>query len=201
MSAEVRARLFEPFFTTKGPGKGTGLGLATAYGIIKQSGGHIWVYSEPGRGSVFKVYLPRVQAPNVAEAASIRPAAAEGRGESVLLLEDDERVRATVERLLAGRGYQVAAAASLDDAIGRIEGGARFHLLVSDVVMPGASGPVAAARLVERCPGMRVLFMSGFSDQAVVSAGLLLEGAEFIQKPFLPEALAAKVREILDRRD
>ena len=200
MDAETRSHIFEPFFTTKEQGKGTGLGLATVYGIVKQSGGYVWVYSEPGRGATFKIYLPRVDAPADARAtAPAEPPVAGGR-ETVLLAEDDPSVRAIVSDVLAQKGYRVLRAndgqAALEMA--RAQSG-RIHLLVTDIVMPGMTGrDLAEALSVER-PGLRVLYMSGYTDDAVVRHGVLEEGVPYLQKPFSPRTLASKVREVLDR--
>src|SRR5579883_780252 len=200
MSAAVRAKIFEPFFTTKGPGKGTGLGLATVYGIVKQSGGHVSVYSEVGIGTTFKVYLPRTeQAGEGAKPNSaLRPPP---RGtETVLVVEDDAAVRALTRHILQHAGYAVLEAAGGDEAL-RVATGhtGRIHLLVTDVVMPGLGGRAAAERLAERHHGLRVLFVSGYTDDAVVRHGVLHDRVNFLQKPFTPAALAWKVREVLDQ--
>jgi len=200
MDAETRSHIFEPFFTTKEQGKGTGLGLATVYGIVKQSGGYVWVYSEPGRGATFKIYLPRVEAPADAVAAvTPEPPVAGGR-ETVLLAEDDPSVRAIVADVLTQKGYRVLRAndgqAALEMA--RAQAGA-IHLLVTDIVMPGMTGRELAEALRAERPGVRVLYMSGYTDDAVVRHGVLEEGVPYLQKPFAPRTLASKVREVLDR--
>jgi two-component system cell cycle sensor histidine kinase/response regulator CckA len=199
MDAATQARVFEPFFTTKPKGQGTGLGLATAYGIVKQSGGYIWVYSEPGRGTTFKVYLPRVDAP--AERVSPDPdSTASLRGsEAILLVEDQEEVRKLVRRMLESRGYHVLAAASGHDAL-RLTGqhAGTIDLLVTDVVMPGMSGREVALLLAPARPHMKVLYLSGYTDESIVRHGMLEPGIAFLQKPFTAEALARKVREVLD---
>ncbi|MGE0397008.1 MAG: PAS domain S-box protein [Kofleriaceae bacterium] len=198
MDADVRARIFEPFFTTKEKGKGTGLGLSTVYGIVKQSGGYITVYSEPNVGSTFKVYLPRVDEPPDAplprEASAARPAT-----ETVLVLEDEDMVRSAVLRILKSRGYRVIEARTPDEArrACEIHPGA-IDLLLSDVVLPDVSGPDIAKDLVTIRPKLKVVFMSGFTDHAIVRQGLLEPGVHFIQKPFAPALLANKVRAALD---
>jgi CheY-like chemotaxis protein len=198
MDPETVTHLFEPFFTTKAPGKGTGLGLATAYGIVKQSGGAISVYSEPGRGTTVKIYLPSAEAKLAAEAAEQEPAAALRGSETILVLEDEARVRKLVCEVLAGRGYHVLEAVRGEEAIRMAkEHKGRIHLLLADVVMPEMSGPQALEQIRTRHPNMKVLFMSGYTDEAMVHHGILDSGVPFLQKPFLPETLARKVREVL----
>jgi len=201
MSAETAAHIFEPFFTTKGGTKGTGLGLATVYGIVKQSGGYIWVYSEPGQGTSFKVYLPRVtEAPQPAPTTPTRAAALMG-SETLLLVEDDEMVRNLARRMLEARGYTVLSASRGEDALGVVERhDGPIDLLVTDVVMPGMSGRSVAQRLLELRPGLKVLYLSGYTDDAIVRHGMLEPGIAFLQKPFSADALARKVREVLDAR-
>jgi PAS domain S-box-containing protein len=200
MSAETRSHIFEPFFTTKEVGKGTGLGLATVYGIVKQSGGHVWVYSEPERGATFKIYLPQVdELPEPASPASPVEPAAGGR-ETVLLAEDDSSVRAVVSDVLTQKGYRVLRAPDGQSALemARAQPG-EIHLLVTDLVMPGMTGRELAEALKAQRPGVRVLYMSGYTDDAVVRHGVLAQGLPYLQKPFTPAALAHKVRELLDR--
>jgi CheY-like chemotaxis protein len=200
MDEATRARLFEPFFTTKEPGKGTGLGLSTAYGIVRQSGGHIWVYSEPGQGSSFKICLPLVADEPEREVARPEPAGDAARGaEVVLLVEDAPRVREVVREILEMSGYAVLEARDGAEALeisARHPG--RIHLMVTDVVMPQMSGRELAVQMASLRPDVRVLFMSGYTDSAIVRHGVLDPGTAFISKPFTPDALAAKVREVLD---
>ena len=198
MDPETVTHLFEPFFTTKAPGKGTGLGLATAYGIVKQSGGAISVYSEPGVGTTVKIYLPSAAAKPAAEPAEQAPASALRGSETILVLEDEARVRKLICEVLAARGYHVLEAVRGEQAIRLAqEHRGRIHLLLADVVMPEMSGPQALEQIRARHPNMKVLFMSGYTDEAMVHHGILDSGAPFLQKPFLPEALARKVREVL----
>ncbi len=198
MDSETITHLFEPFFTTKAPGKGTGLGLATAYGIVKQSGGAIAVYSEPGRGTTVKIYLPSAEAKGGTEAKEPQSAAAARGSETILVLEDEARVRKLVCEVLATRGYRVLEAVRGEEAIRMVHAHkGRFDLLLAEVVLPEMSGPVALEPIRARYPQINVLFMSGYTDEAMVHHGILGSGAPFLQKPFLPEALARKVREVL----
>ncbi len=199
MTPEVQAHIFEPFFTTKDPGRGTGLGLSTVYGVVSQSGGSIWVEdSRPGAGTTFRVLLPRVAAP-AERADDDPPHDAGGRGELVLLVEDEDLVRGFVERALADRGYRVVASAAPRDALALAERAAEpAALLLTDVVMPGMNGRELAQRLGNRWPGLRVLYMSGYTAGSVATLGILEPGLAFLQKPFRPEELGARVREVLD---
>ncbi len=199
MDAEIQARIFEPFFTTKEHGKGTGLGLATVYGIVKQSGGHIWVYSEPGRGTTFKIYLPRAEDDGERPAPAASTAGPAGGSETVLLVEDEEGVRTLASRVLAAAGYTVLEARDAGEAlaINRRHDGP-VALLLTDLVMPGASGTDLAARLAAERPDLKVLYMSGYTGDATVRHQILQPHTAFLEKPFTPAALARKVRDVLD---
>jgi two-component system cell cycle sensor histidine kinase/response regulator CckA len=198
MEASTLSHLFEPFFTTKEPGKGTGLGLATVFGIVKQSGGHINVYSEPGRGSTFKVYLPRVDATGES-ALPLDSEPAPGGHETVLLVEDEEALRGLIREMLEGASYTVLEAGCPKDALAMTashEG--PIHLLLTDVIQPGMSGAALAARMKELRPETRVLYMSGYTDEAIGHHGVLEPGTNFLQKPFTSDTLLRKVRDVLD---
>jgi PAS domain S-box-containing protein len=198
MEPATQARLFEPFFTTKGPGKGTGLGLSTVYGIVKQSGGHIWVYSEIGQGTTFKVYLPRIDAPADIMPRSPQEAAKRGT-ETILVVEDADLLRALARRVLEGFGYTVLTAHGGQEALAMAEAHpGPVHLLLTDVVMPEMGGAELAKRLAARRAEILVLYMSGYTDDAIVRQGVLDEGVAFIQKPFTAESLVRRVREVLD---
>ncbi|HEX8850621.1 MAG TPA: ATP-binding protein [Gemmatimonadaceae bacterium] len=202
----TRTRIFEPFFTTKEPGKGTGLGLSTVYGIVKQSGGYIWVYSEPDAGTTFKIYLPRVAAeagerPERAIASGIDDAGVAAASETILLVEDDEAVRGVSRRILMQQGYTVLEASNGVEALRLCEQTARpIDLIVSDMVMPEMNGPELARQVRERHPGTALLFMSGYTRDAALRQSFLEPGTAFIEKPFTPLALARRVREVLDSR-
>ncbi|MBN9519738.1 response regulator [bacterium] len=198
MPPEVQARLFEPFFTTKKPGAGTGLGLAMVYGIVKQAGGHLDVYSEVGVGTAFKVYLPAVVGP--AAAGPPAPVAVRGGTEAVLLVEDQEDVQQFARLALQSYGYTVLTAADGAEALRVLDAHPAVDVLVSDVVMPGMSGPEVAAALRARDPRVGVLFTSGYSDDAIDRHGPVPADAAFLQKPYTPLALARTVRDVLDRR-
>jgi PAS domain S-box-containing protein len=198
MSPQVQTRLFEPFFTTKEPGKGTGLGLATCYGIITQHGGNIWVYSEVGHGTTIKVYLPR--ADESAETRTVADEAAYLLGtETVLLVEDEPAVRVLAARVLRNLGYVVLESTNGTEGLGVAQAHAgQIDLLLADVVMPEVGGKALSEQLTPQYSNMRVLFMSGYTDDAIVHHGQLDEGVAFLQKPFTPTALARKVRAVLD---
>lgn len=199
MDIEAQSHIFEPFFTTKQKGKGTGLGLSTVYGIVKQSGGNIWVYSELGKGTAFKIYLPRIE--EAAEKVATRPSLGEiaSGSETILLVEDEEMVRKLIGETLQMQGYQVLEAAGAGEALlisEKYEG--PIHLMVTDVVMPLMSGRELAIKLGPIRPATKVIYMSGYTEDTVVHHGVLEPGVDFIQKPFSPDALARKVREVLE---
>jgi PAS domain S-box-containing protein len=198
MDDAIRRHVFEPFFTTKDSGQGTGLGLSTVYGIVKQSGGSIWLYSEPGVGTAFKIYLPRVEA--LARKATPPRGAESTRGaETILIVEDEESVRKLVVRILEASGYEVLAASNGGEALLLLERRAQpVHLMLTDVVMPGMNGRELATRLATLHPRMKVLFTSGYTDDAIFRHGVLDEGTHFIGKPYAGADLTRKVREVLD---
>jgi CheY-like chemotaxis protein len=200
MDAATQAHIFEPFFTTKEKGKGTGLGLATVYGIVKQSGGYVWVYSEPGRGTSFKVYLPRIEEEHARVGREGQPDSQSiPRGtETILLVEDEKGVRELAREYLEMSGYSVIEA---EDGHTALELAAMhagpIQLLMTDVVMPGISGRELAVRVTKIRPGIKVLYMSGYTDQSVVHHGILETDAVLLQKPFTMVTLASKLRELL----
>jgi CheY-like chemotaxis protein len=199
MDAETQAHIFEPFYSTKESGRGTGLGLSTVYGIVKQSGGYIWVYSERGHGSTFKVYLPLVEEPVETGAERADMQATRGGSETILLVEDEEGVRDLTRTILDAEGYTVLVAENVAHAeeLAATNKG-EIHLLFTDMVMPGMSGRDLAQRITRRHPRMRVLFMSGYTDNVITQGGVLEAGVAFLQKPFTPRLVAQKVREVLD---
>jgi len=199
MTEEARAHVFEPFFTTKPAGQGTGLGLATVYGIVSQSGGHVWVYSERGRGTTFKIYLPRTGERPAARRDTPRPSGSARGTETVLVVEDDPRVREVTVRALRGAGYRVLEAGSGRAALEAAATAAPPpRLVVTDVVMPDMSGREVAETLQRRLPGLRFLYVSGYTQDTIVHHGVLDSGIEFLSKPFTPSALLSRVRELLD---
>jgi CheY-like chemotaxis protein len=199
MDAATKAKIFEPFFTTKEKGKGTGLGLAMVYGVVKQSGGYIDVESEPGVGTTFKIYLPRVEEEIAAEQAEEAVASALVGNETVLLVEDETSLRTLTRNLLEGCGYTVLDAREGNHALEISQQFAGpIHLLLTDVVMPGMNGRVLAKQLAEQRPEMKVVYMSGYTGQTIDARGSLDPGSIFLQKPFTREELARKVREGLE---
>jgi two-component system, cell cycle sensor histidine kinase and response regulator CckA len=202
MDAATQARIFEPFFTTKKEGKGTGLGLATVYGIVKQSGGYIWVYSEPGRGTTFRIYLPRAAEDATVVRPAPPPATTNLRGtETILVVEDDESLRRMAAEALQLFGFRVLQAPSAEDALTVIEQSNGIDLLLTDIVMPHMSGRELARQLATRRPDLKIIFMSGYAEQAAVRQGLIDPHQAFISKPFTPEALVRKLRSVLDGAD
>ncbi len=200
MTDEVKAHLFEPFFTTKGPGKGTGLGLATVYGIVKQHGGNIYAYSEPGKGTTFKIYLPAVRAEAERLPRRDDEGIIPGGTETVLVVEDEPLVRSMIMRTLREQGYRILEAANGNEALRLAEEyEGEIHLLLTDVVMPQMGGKELQERLAALRPGIRALFVSGYTDNAIAHRGILDPGVAFLQKPFTSAALARKVRQVLDR--
>ena len=200
MTPEVREHIFEPFFTTKKKGKGTGLGLSTVYGIVKQTGGNIWVYSEPGLGSTFNIYLPRMDESLEEMRKKVTKEELPGGGETILVVEDEEDVRRLAVRILERQGYTVLEASSGNDALVlSMERKEPIHMVLTDVVMPGMSGPQLADQLIHLHPKMKVLYMSGYTDNAVFHHGILKEGVNYIQKPFTINGLMKKMREVLDK--
>jgi two-component system, cell cycle sensor histidine kinase and response regulator CckA len=197
MDAKTRAHAFEPFFTTKPTGKGTGLGLATVYGIVDQSGGAITIQTALGHGTSVRIYLPAVAAPVEMRPVDPPPAITYGT-ESILLVEDNDAVRELAQRTLKARGYAVIEARNGDEAIDLVARGAHAHLLLTDVVMPGLSGPNLAARLLQQNPRLRVLYMSGFNEDSAAAHGTFWGGVPLLQKPFTPNQLAERVRTALD---
>jgi PAS domain S-box-containing protein len=198
MDAETQARVFDPFFTTKAQGEGTGLGLSTVYGIVTQSGGTVQLYSEPGHGSTFKVHLPRVQKAH-AHADAPCSVAPSGGSEKILVVEDEDAVRSLICSILQRQGYTVLRAKNGGEALLACERhSGTIDLMITDVIMPSMSGDDLAARLNTVRPEMKVIFMSGYTDSAIVHHGVLANGTAFLEKPFTPQAVARKVREVLD---
>ena len=200
MDAETRRRIFEPFFTTKEKGKGTGLGLATVYGMIKQTGGDIWVYSEPGRGSTFKLYFPRVAEPVSDSLEGETAPAKRAGGQTVLVVEDEPSVRDLTVRILQQLGYEILTASGGPEALELCQTyPGTIDLLLTDVVMPGMSGRQLADQLLLERPDIKVLFLSGYTENTVVHHGVLDAGVNFLPKPFSRESLARKLRDVLSK--
>jgi CheY-like chemotaxis protein len=201
MDKATQARAFEPFFTTKGVGKGTGLGLATVFGIIQQTGGHVVLYSEPGNGTTFKVYLPKaadgaeVREPKIL--GGVESTDERGRG-SLLVVEDEESVRTVLRTLLEEAGYDLCTAGTGTEAMERLaDPSARFDLLITDVIMPGMNGRELSEWTRRNRPGTRILFLSGYTNDAILRNGILEEGLPFLQKPFSASQLRRKVKALL----
>ena len=203
MTKEVMERAFEPFFTTKPTGAGTGLGLSQVYGFIKQSGGHIKIYSEPGHGTTVKIYLPRFEGDHLQdESKDLNEPVWGERGETVLVVEDDQDVRAYLVDTLRDLDYSVVAAQDAETGLAFLNRpGTRIDLLLTDVVLPGMSGRELAHEAIKAQPGLKVLFMTGYSRNAIVHQGRLEQGVELIQKPITQEQLAERIRALLDRRE
>jgi nitrogen-specific signal transduction histidine kinase/ActR/RegA family two-component response regulator len=199
MDAATQAHLFEPFFTTKEKGKGTGLGLSTVYGIVKQSNGFIWVYSEPGRGTTFKIYFPRIDVGGASLADESNSDVDLHGFETVLLVEDEAPLRSLASRILRNHGYRVLETPDGMEAL-RVarEYTGKIHLIVTDVIMPGINGSTLVARFEAIRPGIKALYISGYTDKAIVHHGVLDSNVAFLQKPFTADALTHKVREVID---
>jgi CheY-like chemotaxis protein len=198
MDANTQTRIFEPFFTTKGLGKGTGLGLATVHGIVKQSGGSIGVSSDLGKGTTFKIYLPRIEGAAEQRDPISAPNVAFRGSETILLVEDEEMVRALAQAILERNGYTVFAAKNVTDALRVAQAGPQaIHLLLTDTIMPEMNGPELAQQVLAIRPAIKVLYMSGYTDKAFMSTAAWEPGSAFLQKPFTPQTLGHKVREIL----
>ncbi|MCK6474881.1 MAG: PAS domain S-box protein [Planctomycetes bacterium] len=202
MDEKTRRRIFEPFFTTKGVGAGTGLGLATVHGIVNQSGGHIWVYSEPGKGTTFKIYFPCTTPGSEANHAPAVRRASAACTETILVVEDETSIRELMETILGAQGYTVLVAKDGETALNLSEAHVGpIHLLLTDVVMPGISGGELAIAMKIRRPRLKILYMSGYTSNAIVHHGVLDEGITFLEKPFTHSSVTAKVRELLDATD
>jgi CheY-like chemotaxis protein len=202
MDKETQERIFEPFFTSKASDKGTGLGLSTIYGIVKQNEGFIWVYTEPGQGSTFKVYLPKTKESVDPESEDQYFAKGLGGSETVLIVEDDDSVRKLARTSLEKNGYRVLAAENGENALRVSEAyDGTIDLILTDVVMPKMSGKELAELVKKVHPRAKVIFMSGYTNNAIVHHGILTRGVEFLEKPFTPQNLASKVRVVLDKTD
>jgi CheY-like chemotaxis protein len=199
MTQEVMSHLFEPFFTTKKAGEGTGLGLATVYGIVKQCGGSVWVYSQPGQGTNFMIYLPRIESTGTAERGPALAAPTVRGTETILVVEDQDQLRKMTVRVLQDHGYKVLEAASPEAALVHSKSyDGTIHLLLTDVVMPGMTGPQVADQIKPLRPAMEVVFMSGYSERALSDPKVMESAAAYLAKPFSPKSLTVKVREVLD---
>jgi CheY-like chemotaxis protein len=200
MDESTRARIFEPFFTTKEPGKGTGLGLPTVFGIVKQTGGSIWVESEPGKGAMFGIYLPREPSASAAwTAPAAQPPVSAPGAETILVVDDDDDLRRVATRALEASGYRVLTAANGEEALEVAERHAGdIHLLLTDVVMPKLNGRALAEALLKRRPTVKVIYASGYSDDAIMRPGAPEQGAHWLVKPYVASNLAQKVRDVLD---
>jgi CheY-like chemotaxis protein len=200
MDARTQQKIFEPFFTTKEVGKGTGLGLSIVYGIVKQHGGHITVYSEPGKGSTFTIYLPLIEEP-IEKADSAEPIAARGGTETILLAEDNEDVRVLVRKVLEEDGYTVIDAADGEEAMRKFEENRdRIQLILADVIMPKKSGKELIDEIKKTRPEVKVLFTSGYTSDIISRKGIMEERMDFLSKPVAPRYLLAKIREVLDKQ-
>jgi CheY-like chemotaxis protein len=199
MTPETMKHLFEPFFTTKPVGKGSGLGLAMVYGIVKQSGGYIWAYSEPCVGTTFKLYFPAAESPSAQAAATLPKPPVERAAGVVLVVEDDPLVRGMARRALAEAGFGVCEAANGQEALSVAAAEPRLDAVLTDLAMPVIGGLELARRLQEQRPGLPVVFMSGYTDDEVVRRGLLERGVPFLEKPFSPELLARTLQQLLQR--
>jgi two-component system, cell cycle sensor histidine kinase and response regulator CckA len=202
MDHDTRSRIFEPFFTTKEVGKDTGPGLSTVHGVVEQSGGSIWVYSEPGLGTTFKLYFPRAESDHIDDRESLAVPAEQEMPtgtETILVVDDDASVRGVAHKILEKPGYAVIAADSVQEALRHAAGAARIDLLVTDVVMPDMTGPQLARRLREERPALKVLFISGYADSGVLHHGLVEHHSRYMQKPLTLGGFARKVRQALDQ--
>jgi CheY-like chemotaxis protein len=197
MTPNVQAHLFEPFFTTKEPGKGTGLGLATVHGIVAGAGGHLLVDSAIDHGARFRIYFPSATAAE--PAVSVSPPASRPRdgSQTVLVVEDAEALRELTRELLERQGYRVLSAANAAEALRQFEGDSRIDVILTDVVMPGASGPELTRQLMKQQPSLKVIYMSGYTEEATLRHGIAHSGVAFLQKPFTSEALGRKLHEVL----
>ncbi len=201
MDEETLEHIFDPFYTTKEVGKGTGLGLSTVYGIVKQSEGHIWAYSEPDHGTTFKIYLPAIEETEKLQENLPEKKDPTSGTETVLLVEDEESLRKMAGKILEGYGYSVIEAANGNDALSVIEkaGHSKFDCLVTDVIMPQMGGKELAEKLLKKYPALKILFVSGYTENAIDHDGVFDEGVSFLQKPFTPQELAQNIRKLLDK--